>query len=198
MINPTNLNKVNEDPSQMSEASPNLAYTPEIKSSILPKLSSVKRFFGTAKGVLFLAEVLLIILVGINLKLSNDVSILDSELEDKNQDIVNVERLANKIARIQNKINIFNQVSHENPKVQSKINLVYITTPVEIELNSLALEGDVLNLNLTAQEGRDFAKFIIAYLDTKKVDRIELSGATFRVDTNSYDFSVTVYLKGNQ
>ena len=196
MINPTNLNKVkNEDPSLTS---PNLAYSTETSSSFIPKLSTIKNFFNTAKGILFLAEVFLILLVGINLKLSNDVAILDSELEDKAQKIENISKAAKKVSHIQKKLQAFHQIVNENPKLQNKINLVYATTPAEIELHSLNLAENVLNLNLSAPEGKDFAKFIISYLDTKKVDRIELNGAVFKVEKNIYDFSVTVFLKGDQ
>ncbi|MBI4091499.1 hypothetical protein HY419_01960, partial [candidate division WWE3 bacterium] len=93
------------------------------------------------------------------------------------------------------KMETFKLVKVLKPKVQNKIELVYKATPKEITISRLGLRSNVLSINLTAPEGKDFARFVTAYLQEAEVSEIHLVGALYDTYENNYDFNVEVILK---
>jgi len=158
------------------------------------KLQALKTATVVNQLILLVTELLLILLIAFNLKLSNDVSNLDFKLLSLKKDLTEVVDVEERAVALQDSVTIFNQIKAANPKISEKLKLIYDYTPGEVVVDSLSLEGNTLGLGLSAGRGTDFAKFVVSYLNTKKVAQINLNGAHFKPTTNSYDFDVEVLI----
>lgn len=193
MPNQETLNQVNPNPTPQ-EQGPNLVRS----SSEGESPSNIKLFEAavkTNKGILLIAEIIFILLLLFNYKLGKDLENMEKKLNALVPEVIDARKSELEIYGNYDKYVAYKGVIAANPKTQEKIALVYKATPQEVVITKLSLRENVLDLNLTAGSATVFAKLIISYLDTKSVDQIVLKGATFKPESNIFDFNIQVTVK---
>ncbi|MEK7595587.1 MAG: hypothetical protein AAB443_03315 [Patescibacteria group bacterium] len=180
-------------PKQERPRNPNLISPNEILST--NKLRVVEKVLKTSGTVLVLVQFFTLFLVIRLIVISTQVQEADKKLSAQYKEVLSLGEFERDVKKLQKKINAFKLIREQNLKVQDKVDLVYKSTPYEIELLGMGYEGGAISLILKTQKGEYFTKFISSFLQSGKVSFIALTRALYRTDTDYYDFEVTIYLK---
>lgn len=184
-----NENKIAEKPSILNQ-SPNL-----INEGISTHQAKTKSYQSINKAIkiLFLAtEALTVLVIAYNIKLGNDLKKGDALVQNKVDESLKNSDFERTILGLNAKLELYSRVKTENPKMRGKLELVYKATPIEILANKLLLEKNSIKMELLAPQGKDFAKFVVSYLETKQVKEIILNGASLNTQTQEYTFDIEI------
>ncbi len=184
-------NKIAEQPSTLS-ISPNLIN--KESNTHYDKTKSYQSINKSIKILFLTTEIFTVLLIAYNIKLGNDLKKIDTLVQKKVNESLKSGGFEKTILDLNQKLSFYARIKAENPKMQDKLELVYKATPEEILVNKLSLEGNSIKMELFAPQGKDFAKFITSYLETKQVKEIVLNGANLNPETQEYTFNIEVVM----
>lgn len=161
----------------------------------LNNLNLFENIIKTGKGLILLVEVILLGFFLYNYKLGIDLKKLDYKIDLLKKQVLEKQAKENEIYKNYEKYSSYKELSTVSTKTEEKISLIYTSTPAEVVILGLTLKDDVLELILRTNNATDFAKLVVSYLGSKKVDSVILRGAVYTPKTNTFDFDVFVNVK---
>lgn len=161
----------------------------------LNNLSLFENIIKTGKGLILLVEVILLGFFLYNYKLGTDLKKIDDKIDAVKKQVLLKQEKESEIYKNYEKYSSYKKLSTATAKTEEKISLIYTSTPAEVVIVGLTLKDGVLELILRTNNATDFAKLVVSYLESKKVDSVILKGATYTPKTNTFDFDVFVNVK---
>lgn len=161
----------------------------------LNNLSLFENIIKTGKGLILLVEVILLGFFLYNYKLGTDLKKIDDKIDAVKEQVLLKQEKESEIYKNYEKYSSYKELSTTADKIEEKISLIYTSTPAEVVIIGLTLKDGVLELVLRTNNATDFAKLVVSYLESKKVDSVILKGATYTPKTNTFDFDVFVNVK---